>query len=299
MTTVYGEMKLRGGKTEGDIGLEIEVEGKRLPQVKSFWRMEHDGSLRGEENMEYVLQKPLTLDKVKEALSVLDKAYVDNKTVVDDTVRAGVHVHINCQSLTLTELINFIVLYVTMENVLVHFCGDTREGNLFCLRCSDAEFLPARIIEAIQFKKLKANFHDDNIRYSSMNLKALGDYGSLEFRAMRGTRDLDLIYEWAETLYNIRECAKGFNNPVQIIQNFSADGPALFLQKVLGDNYALITKGLKQKDIQTMMYDGMRIAQDIAYAIQDWEGWDKAKKKVVGGLEFDEDDPADEPEEDF
>lgn len=209
MLTVFKEMKLRS-KTKGDIGVEIEVEGKRLPRLDKYWRNEHDGSLRGEENMEYVLQKPGTLKEVREALDYLDNAYKKNKSVVDDTVRAGVHIHVNCQELTMCQLYSFFCVYMILEEMLVKFCGEHREGNLFCLRIKDADYTLSCIRRAMLTKDFRQIFHNDDLRYSAMNVKALGDYGSLEFRTMRGTRDLDLIYTWAEILFNLREYAKSF-----------------------------------------------------------------------------------------
>lgn len=32
--------------TKGDVGIEIEVEGRNLPRAADGWRMEHDDSLR-------------------------------------------------------------------------------------------------------------------------------------------------------------------------------------------------------------------------------------------------------------
>lgn len=50
---------------EGSYGIEIEVEGVNLPAVaNNVWTTTHDGSLRGE-SAEYVLKKPLDIDKVE------------------------------------------------------------------------------------------------------------------------------------------------------------------------------------------------------------------------------------------
>src|SRR3546814_8513519 len=87
-----------------------------------------------------------------------------------------------------------------------------------------------------------------------MNVKALGDYGSLEFRAMRGTRDMDLIYSWAETLLNLREFAKQFDNPAEIADTFSMRGPSNFMGDALGGNYKLFSCVGQEK----MLWEGMR-----------------------------------------
>lgn len=293
MSTVAKEMGIRRLVT-GDIGVEIEAEGINLPLLDKYWRNEIDGSLNGPESREYVLKKPMTLDEVKSALNHLNKEYERWHTVINDTVRAGVHIHINCQQLTMTQLYNFMTIYLILENVLVKWCGDSRCGNLFCLRACDAEWVITQIRAAAGGRSFRTTFHSDNLRYASMNLKALGDYGSLEFRAMRGTRDLDLIYTWAETLLGLREFAKTFANPSSIIQAFSVQSPIRFMQEALGKNY----KTFQRDDQEKMLWGGVRNAQDIAFCA-DWSKFDPKMRKI-GELEFPEDaQDTDEPEEDF
>lgn len=281
MPNVLKEFGLRRPVT-GDLGIEIEVEGNNLPHCDRWWRNEEDGSLKGEETREYVLDVPQNLAGVRQALDYLDGLYRTHKSRVDDTVRAGVHVHVNCQQLTLTQLYNFITVYLILENVLVHWCGEYREGNLFCLRATDAEYLLAQIKASIKDprRQLRQRFHRDELRYASMNLKALGDYGSVEFRAMRGTRDLDLIYKWAETLLGLREFAKTFESPADIIQQFSLGGRDAFMQAALGKNYRdFVCDGQ-----EAMLWEGMRNAQDIAYST-DWAMFDP-KMRQIGGCDF-------------
>lgn len=254
--------------TKGDVGVEIEVEGKSLPKAfDRYWRVEADGSLRGEDNAEYVLEKPMTLRQVKLALSHLNMQYKKNNSVVDDTVRAGVHVHINVQQLNIVELYNFMTLYLTLEELLVKFCGPYREGNLFCLRACDAEWLLFRLSEAARTRQFRRILTDDNLRYGSMNVKALGTYGSLEFRAMRGTRDLNLIHKWANILVDLREAAKKFTDPKDIINSYSEGDYVAFLNKCLGEHVELFKN---YDNVPKMLNDGMRRAQDIAFCC-DWQ----------------------------
>lgn len=294
MTKVMKEFAIRHEEF-GDIGLEIEVEGHNLPVLSKWWRNEQDGSLKGIETREYVLDGPQSLEGIKTALDHLDKAYQANQTVVDDSVRAGVHVHINCQHLTMTQLYNFITLYLLLENLLVRWCGEYREGNLFCLRASDAEWMLYTIRKAANDgrKQFRNRFHNDELRYASLNLKALGDYGSLEFRAMRGTRDLGLIYKWAETLFNLREAACKFNMPTSIIEQFSVDGVDAFLTRTLGGNKDMFIRGCP--DAAQLVWEGMRNAQDVAYCA-DWHKFEP-KMRVIGGVEFPDDIPPNEVNE--
>jgi len=293
MRTVMDEFHvLSRYKTDGDVGIEIEVEGRHLPMRVKYWNTEEDGSLRGLETAEYVLKKPSTLVEAEMALKELEDAYVLKDTVVDDSVRAGVHVHINSQDLTIIELYNFITLYIVLEELLVKFCGEFREGNLFCLRSSDAD----TVIRELQAAARSGDFMrlvTDNLRYSSMNLKALGVYGSLEFRAMRGTRDLGLILQWARILLNLREVAKTFQEPSEIIRRFSAGETDGFLQKCLGDDLAPF---IEMEGRKAMLVSGMRRAQDVAFCCK----WDKYNNTTIGGLEFPlGTEYPDEPLEDF
>lgn len=296
MSTVLKEFGIRRA-VAGDIGVEIEVEGTNIPITEKYWSNEEDGSLKGE-SREFVLRKPSTLREVKTALEYLNALYNSNDTKVDDSVRAGVHIHINCQKLTMTQLYNFMVIYLILENILVKWCGNYRQGNLFCLRACDAEYLLEEISAAANDKKKMyvQRFKTDNLRYASMNVKALGDYGSLEFRAMRGTRDLDLIYKWAETLLGLREFACSFDNPQAIIEMFSMTGPSGFAREALGANAAMFNCPNHDK----LVWDGMRNAQDIAYCT-DWQKFEP-KMKTVGGIEFPDylkAEEINEPEEDY
>lgn len=263
-----------------DIGLEIEVEGRNLANPGKYWRLDRDGSLRGEESIEYVLSGPSSLDTTEKALQLLDFSWKEAGSRIDNTVRAGVHVHINCQQLTMRELYNFFVLYLVLENVLIKYCGEYREGNLFCLRCQDAEFLLYTLIQAAKNRRFVENFHDDNVRYASMNVKALGDYGSLEFRAMRSTRDLGAILDWVKILLNLREVARGFETPVQIIEEVSGLGRVAFIEKCLGP-FAKFFNDVEEAD--DLLYEGVQLAQCVAYCVS-WKNWDIPI--VIGGVEF-------------
>jgi hypothetical protein len=299
MTTVLQAFGIRT-ETKGEIGVEIEVEGTSLPEMRAYWRNERDGSLAGPESREYVLSKPLDLDGVKKALAYMEKMWTANGTTIHDAVRAGVHIHINCQRLTLIQLFNFITAFLILENCLTKWCGPTREGNLFCLRSKDASYLVAQLVAATgNRKRMRQVFHTDMLRYAAMNVKALGDYGSLEFRALRSTRDLSVVMKWATILYNLREHILKYENPIQLIQEFSMDGGVEFAEKLLGDHAAEVFALYDtEAHLQHDLYEGMRNAQDVAYAVEDWAKWDNALK-MVGGLAFHEDDDTNEPDEDF
>ena len=264
-------------RTSGDLGVEVEVEGARLPHLDKFWRTEMDGSLRGE-SREYVLAKPMKAEGVAEALQYLDKAYIDAGTVVHESVRAGVHVHVNVQDLTVVELFNFIIAYIVLEDLLTKYCGEYREGNLFCLRVKDADYL-LYMLEQVADNKRYELLHTDVLRYAAMNVKSLHTYGSLEFRAMRGTRDLGIINNWANILLGLREASREFENPAELIGWIQENGSEVFLERFLGDFLPELTNHLEEGYDIT---EGLVRASPLALNT-DWNGF---KLLDIGGLEF-------------
>ncbi len=281
---------LRLRKTVGDLGVEIEVEGDDLPGREfGYWKTERDGSLRGE-SAEYVLRKPLDKDSLEKALKELDTAYRECDTNVHDSIRAGVHVHVNVQELTKLQLFNFIAVYLILEDLLIKWCGKSREGNLFCLRCRDAEAWLQWLESSVKADNLGV-LRSDEIRYASINLKALCQYGSLEFRAMRGTRDLGLIKTWAFMLYGLREFSKTFENPLQVIGVFCENQDS-FVRAALGEFYETFTYSGYEKSLEPCL----RFANDIAH----FSSWKEVAKRLIGGLAFDVAvEYPDEPDGDF
>lgn len=266
-------------QTKGDIGVEIEVEGKRLPgnydpttKFNKFWFITQDGSLRGEEAFEYVLREPLNLNGVQEALQEVEKSYKKCGSTITDTVRAGVHVHVNCQELSMKQMAVFATVYYVMEELLLMFCNPTRRGNLFCLRAKDAEYQIFNVHNAF-LAKSRMMFNDNNIRYSAINFCSLGKFGSLEFRSLEGTEDLGKIFTWAKILKELRDNSKQFDNPVDVVTGMSDQGADTFVANMLGDNM----KHFKHiEDIDNLILSGVRYAQDLVFGIN-WDdvegGW--------------------------
>lgn len=276
MTTVREVFGLE--PTKGQVGIEIEVEGIDLPgthtpttRFSRAWNITQDGSLRGE-SYEYVLKKPLSLKDAEAALQELEKSYKKCKSVVNDSVRAGVHIHINCQELSISQLMTFATVYYSIEELLLMFCNSSRRGNHFCLRAKDAEYQIYLVQKALQARS-RSCLSSSNIRYSSINFTSLGKFGSLEFRSLEGTSDLGKVYTWAKILHDLMENSKQFSNPIEAVESMSQDGYESYLRQVLGDNYQHFED---IPNVDGLVLDSTRQAQSLAYGI-DWgtvgEGW--------------------------
>lgn len=248
-------------------GVEIEVEGTNLPRRldPDIWRVEQDGSLKAAEAWEYVTPGPLSMSGVKTALDYLSGEYKRLGTKVDESIRAGVHVHMNVQDWNIKQVVTFATIYYILEDTLMKWCGENREGNLFCLRTRDAEFVLFRLLRSLKERNLKY-LKEDIIRYSSLNYCSMFKYGSLEFRGMRGTGDLSTIYEWVEIINELRESSLKFDNPVDVVSTMSGDGELQFLNRVLPTKAHLFdTKG-----VEDSIQESTRRVQMIAFGV-DWE----------------------------
>lgn len=230
-------------KAAGQYGIEVEVEGEglvpMLPGAKCPWRTEHDGSLRGhypDQCCEYVLDKPIPWGRVKLSLEVL-KEQLDKAEKVNFNYRTSVHVHYNVQEFTTVQTMNLIYTYTLLESMLMNFCGEGRVNNRFCLRVRDAEGIIPILQEAFSTNLNSFLRLDENkARYSSLNICAIKKYGSVEFRGMQGTADIERLLTWITAIDNLGTFAKNQESPSSIYNEFvDARTKKDFIKKVLPD----------------------------------------------------------------
>jgi hypothetical protein len=265
-------------KIEGTYGIEIEVEGVNLPSVspktllKAGWVQKKDGSLRGQENAEYVFEGPASFEESVKRLKFLWNKFQEAGTIFDDSNRTSVHVHVNCQDFYLDRLASFGILWFSVEDILTEFCGDHRVGNLFCLRASDA---PAIITHFCEFLQTGPDcFITDNLHYAGFNLEALQKFGSIEIRTLRGTADLSVITFWLKIIDRLYTLSEQWDDPRLLVSQFSALGPQGFFNMIFGDLAPELLRNLPphctNQWISDSMYDSIRRVQPVAYCV-DWD----------------------------
>ena len=258
--------------TNGDLGIEIEVEGVNLPhRIGKYWGVEYDGSLQGEA-YEYVLSKPLKSAGVSDAMAYLKRSFDETNATINDSVRCGVHVHVNVQKLSIPELYNFITLYSLFEGVLLDFCGVGRDGNLFCLPLNKSPLLIRALRNCANGNDF-GELYSDEYRYCAMNVKSLWQYGSLEFRALRGGPNLNKVERWAMFLLHLRELACSFENPVQLVECASMLGYKGFFDECVGGYEDLFTNCV---NVSKKLKQGARGAFPIAFS----RVWDEPKEEI-------------------
>lgn len=227
-------------KQNGLFGVEIEVEGANLPTDPiGGWNKVDDGSLRGEfprTRCENVFRGPVPKDQAKYLITALAKAHSEANVLM--SFRTSVHVHMNVQPLFQCELSTLLYLYVLMEPMLIKFCGDERIGNRFCLRCIDAESVIDNMIHIARRGAEVAHRIGGEQRYSAINLAAIAKYGSVEFRGMRGTLDVDTLHKWLDILDALRVYALNIRDPRVVRDTFRQIPFTEFVNNVFGKKLA-------------------------------------------------------------
>lgn len=267
------------GKKEvvGDVGMEIEVEGRRLPRtVPVPWTAHRDGSLRGAENMEYVFAKPVAFDKVNGAVDKLFKLFADSDTQLDDSNRTSVHVHLNITPFYMNRLASLMALWFIFEDPLTHWCGEHRVGNLFCMRAKDGPDVVRQTVRMVQ--ENKPQVFPEGHHYAAMSPFAILKFGSLEFRVLRGCREAEPIKQWVAILKALYDASAEYPDPRTIVENFSYQGPLDFFTNTFKDQAEslMATIPLSGEQLRESLYEGMRFAQEICYA-RDWSDFNPVK----------------------
>lgn len=263
----------KGGKQKGLIGLEIEVEGKALFTAPfKYWVCHNDGSLRetdGHPPQEYVLKEPLSYDEVTNALRYLEGKLKEAGSSVVLSNRTSVHVHINCQDMTLKELYCYVLFYLIFEEVLVDWAGPERAGNLFCLRAKDSQYY----IEMLESVLKKGSFKDwrEDVRYAACNVASIPKFGSLEFRALRGTVDINLIQTWIKILLVLKDKAAEYESPIDIVEDFNQLGPLPFFRQTFAREEVIRNALGSTSNLSAKLWDGLRMMRDVAYCIDPWK----------------------------
>lgn len=198
MTTIFNSIKdYVQPQPKGNYGLEIEAEFKALPVLdvnERVWYVKQDGSLR-KNGLEFVSKKPLTKEESYAALNELLDSQIFTKHYYTSP-RTSTHIHVNAQNWSKTQLLNVLFAYYLFEAVFMKIAGRGRIGNLFCLTMREAPEISKAVKLVIQedWKSLANKF--DIYKYSALNLATLTKFGTIEFRAFKGTNDKRSILIW-------------------------------------------------------------------------------------------------------
>lgn len=219
--------------TNKDFGIEIEVEGRSLPNVESkYWESKDDHSLRGE-SREYISNGPQYYKDLIPALDELKAAFHENGSKLQMSFRTSVHVHINMTQQNIDQIQAMIYLYLLYEDAFLNYAGEERNGNRFCLGFKDAEGLVQSIIDLVNVENIH-RIDGNQLRYASLNIASLNQFGTLEFRALRGTIDSAIIQPWVGMLIGLRSMANVMGSASSVYRYLMELGIEKFTKNVFG-----------------------------------------------------------------
>jgi Putative amidoligase enzyme len=237
--------------TKDFIGIEVEVErifmGTNMPPI---WRNTEDGSLRNK-GREFV-SLPLQPYQVRPALIQLFTSFNRAKKArgFEFTPRTSTHIHINFRKDTIETVKNVVLLSILFEPLLYSYAGGERDKNVFCLPFQAAEFEP--VLRGFLRGDAKNLPVMDWVKYSGVNLIPLTCYGTMEFRHMIGTSDIEKLDIWVKLLLAIKKKAQETNYNVLLEEvkqlSCSSEYQKMFFE-VFGDLAEHLYSYTNEKDL--------------------------------------------------
>lgn len=193
------------------VGIEVELENVDNPRVgnSKYWAVVGDGSLRNN-GVEFLSRGPTPYDKMAEAMQELSDI-LNRYPASEASCRTGLHVHINVSDMTPDQVKAMLLLSVLVEPGLIWHCGEDRASNIYSLASSRGDCI-LNNLQAILNAESNRKFRDEVMRsegfkYSALNIGAICNKGTLEYRMHRGTKSVKDIEQWTAILISLRRLA--------------------------------------------------------------------------------------------
>lgn len=167
-----------------------------LKSIGSDWRASYESDLTDAETNGVELQSPILEEGDYKSIHEICKAF---KGFVSSDNSCGLHIHIGLKSgFTLDQIKSLIFRWKQIESTVSTLpCYQLEEPQNMPI----SHFYPAdKVNEATHLDTFKDGDLIFMRRSLLMNLRALGDHGTIEFRGFRGTLDADLIQRLIEFL---------------------------------------------------------------------------------------------------
>jgi hypothetical protein len=282
------------GRVEGDVGIELEIEGANLPaqgtllvepiasKSKGVWVVKQDGSLRG--GLEYVTSGAIYVSEVREMVSGLFKAYNKAGSRINNSNRCSTHIHVNVSDLKVNQINSAIALWITFQKCLIEWNGIERVSNHYCLSSRDEEAMLEAWVDYLRNGNRPGRGHRDGVKYTALNIIPIWTQGSLEFRCGGRPDDEDHIVWWAKICNAIvRYAAENFQNPMELGYALSEQGPEQLLRRVL-DRASLGERTTDRiynelTENGTLHVDAMNDFRDVQYIVYAFP-WDSLMERI-------------------
>jgi Putative amidoligase enzyme len=265
-------MNLESVESEIAVGIEVEIENYQLIKQPNtnIWFAKGDGSLRNN-GIEYV-STPIQAKWAPAALDNLLSAALDKSCCFSP--RTSIHVHLDMQKVESHQVIDIVLLYTMLEGLFYKFTGRGRIKNIYCVPIFDTGLL------AGSANRNLAAMIEQWSKYTGLNLIPLKTFGTLEFRHMHGTFDVQKVSIWIRLLTKLVDFVlkSGTNDIRKLLTGSIRDiqFPSL-LRQIFGDDdqymkyesYADVAKGVDA--VKTSFVEG-KATSEIMKAMVNGKG---------------------------
>ena len=191
----------------GNIGIELEVEGRAdWPDVNG-WNKEADGSLR--DGIEYVFDGPKGGAHAVRNIKAMARMIEENP--VDNSFRCSTHIHLDVRDMDFEELRRLVIAYTMMEGVMFQHCSMDRRYSNFCTPFFLNTYLPRLFANSMKDPRDNNRIHHIGgwPKYTALNLKPLTSYGSVEFRGSHALVTEEGMMSLAQRMLHLKRVAMG------------------------------------------------------------------------------------------
>ncbi len=176
-------------------GLELEIEYASPEWEGHGFRATEDGSLR-HDGWEFI-SSPMNYDTIVDSLKRFFKRArgisFDPDRLEHYSERTSVHVHTNCQDLTITQVSSILLLYQVTERLLFNWIGNDRDKNIFCVPWSETLIRHQALNDLTYYISMSSV---ERNKYTALNIVPLKSIGTIEWRHMAGEYNVDHIAMW-------------------------------------------------------------------------------------------------------
>ncbi len=271
------------------LGIEVEVENvnNAIP-LPPFWSVTDDGSLRNHGH-EYI-SIPTRAVNIEYSLRMLYE-YLRKNFTYDFSPRCSIHVHCNIRTMTPENLTGMMMIYLIAERLLFKFVGQDRDKNIHCVPLLDTSIIQnlAEIVNGVRGPA------DGWMKYSAVNLLPLIDKGTVEFRQMHGTDDVEKLLTWINLILCMKKYSYRNNVEGLIKEIFSLNSNSeyrQFLVNVFGSYADMLLSNISYKEYASFMEEGVTQAKLLFGSIHNLDIYksnaDKGTlmyKKLYGDME--------------
>jgi len=191
-------------------GMECEIEAVSSKKDFPYFKVTEDGSLRND-GVEFI-SKPLNRQALTAAFRNLHASIQYTDKQVAFSPRTSTHVHVNCRTLSDDQCRTLVLLYALFEEVFFSMVKAERRGNIHCVPLTETH-LPTKYVLSINGMRQSWS------KYTAINLVPLGSLGTVEFRHLQGTDDVELVEQWLSVLENLWALSQRVKIDQESLQN--------------------------------------------------------------------------------